>query len=292
MFTFNIWTGISYHPDELSRIVYLFANLTYRKVQLITRQEYSLVFVSCVCVCVSVCVSIIKYTQLPFVTFQLIINLIPFTTIINKLCLIDENKFKIYKSINCLFICCNRPKSAESMLHIDGFRVEHADKDPTLVDGVSEVKTGTHVLLRLYGSGITSRTVITFTKDMYEVGGKCDLTSLHLFKALDGSVSERSALFEINFENDGLYFICAKNTNLNKTLASFEHQGNVKWLTLRSATPFLPFGVQILIISICLCFSALFSGLNLGLMSLDRTDLKVSYIEIQSIYLLTNKCEF
>lgn len=161
------------------------------------------------------------------------------------------------------------------MLHIDGFRVEHADKDPTLDDGVSVVKTGTQVLLRLYGSGISSRTVITFTKEMYEAGGKCELTTAHLYKVVDGSLSERSALFEINFENDGLYFICAKNMNLNKTLASFEHQGNVKWLTLRSATPFLPLGVQILIISICLCFSALFSGLNLGLMSLDRTDLKV-----------------
>lgn len=165
------------------------------------------------------------------------------------------------------------------MLHIDGFRVEHADKEPTLVDGVSEVKTGTQVLLRLYGSGMSSHTVITFTKETYEVGGKCELTTAHLFKAVDGSVSERSALFEINFENDGLFFICAKNTNLNKTLEMFQHQGNVKWLTLRSATPFLPLGVQMLIISICLCFSALFSGLNLGLMSLDRTDLKVRTLD-------------
>lgn len=178
--------------------------------------------------------------------------------------------------INCVCVCViiYRPKSAESMLHIDGFRVEHADKDPTLDDGVSVVKTGTKVLLRLFGSGITSRTVITFTRNEYEVGGKCELTTAHLHKVVDGSVSERSALFEINFENDGLYFICAKNINMNKT-ALFEHQGNDKWLTLRSATPILPLGVQILIISICLCFSALFSGLNLGLMSLDRTDLKV-----------------
>ncbi|CAO1387041.1 unnamed protein product [Diamesa tonsa] len=161
------------------------------------------------------------------------------------------------------------------MLHIDGFRVEHADKDPTLEDGVSVVKTGTQILLRLYGSGITSHTVITFTRQIYEPGGTCQLTTANLYKVVEGSLTERSALFEINLENDGLFYFCAKNTNLNKTLASFEHQGNSKWLTLRSATPFLPLGVQILIISICLCFSALFSGLNLGLMSLDRTDLKI-----------------
>lgn len=175
----------------------------------------------------------------------------------------------------CVCVIIYRPKSTESMLHIDGFRVEHADKDPTLEDGVSVVKTGTNILLRLYGSGITKHTVITFTRQIYEPGGTCQLTTANLYKVVEGSLTERSALFEINFENDGLFYFCAKNTNLNKTLASFEHQGNVKWLTLRSATPFLPLGVQILIISICLCFSALFSGLNLGLMSLDRTDLKV-----------------
>lgn len=37
----------------------------------------------------------------------------------------------------------------------------------------------------------------------------------------------------------------------------------------------LPMWVSVMIICFCLMFSALFSGLNLGLMSLDRTELKV-----------------
>lgn len=59
----------------------------------------------------------------------------------------------------------------------------------------------------------------------------------------------------------------------------FKHQGSDAWMSLRSQEPLLPIWVQIGIICICLCFSALFSGLNLGLMSLDRTDLKVFFYD-------------
>lgn len=65
-------------------------------------------------------------------------------------------------------------------------------------------------------------------------------------------------------------FICASNDGND-----FYHQGLDEWLMLKNHKPALPMLVNILIIGVCLCFSALFSGLNLGLMSLDRTDLKV-----------------
>ena len=70
-------------------------------------------------------------------------------------------------------------------------------------------------------------------------------------------------------------FICASNDGND-----FYHQGMDEWLILKSHKPFLPMWFQFCIIGICLCFSALFSGLNLGLMSLDRTDLKVIYSTI------------
>jgi metal transporter CNNM len=65
-------------------------------------------------------------------------------------------------------------------------------------------------------------------------------------------------------------YLCATNDGVD-----FYHQGKEEWLKMKSQKPLLPTWVQLIIIGTCLCFSALFSGLNLGLMSLDRTDLKV-----------------
>lgn len=53
------------------------------------------------------------------------------------------------------------------------------------------------------------------------------------------------------------------------------HQGFSPWLMIKSYDNILPTWAAICIIVTCLGFSALFSGLNLGLMSLDRTELKI-----------------
>lgn len=68
------------------------------------------------------------------------------------------------------------------------------------------------------------------------------------------------------------YFTIQKN----EQAPIFKHQGTDPWRTIRSHDLLLPDWLSIIIICICLSLSALFSGLNLGLMSLDRTELKVN----------------
>ena len=58
------------------------------------------------------------------------------------------------------------------------------------------------------------------------------------------------------------------------------HQGKEAWLQIRAdkipENPYLlPMWLQITCLAILLCLSGLFSGLNLGLMTLDPTELKI-----------------
>lgn len=58
---------------------------------------------------------------------------------------------------------------------IVGFRVERSDKEPEIEDGVPVIRSGTKVLLRLFGSGFSETTVIGLTTEKLEHGTTCNM---------------------------------------------------------------------------------------------------------------------
>ncbi|XP_045530368.1 unextended protein-like [Pieris brassicae] len=174
-------------------------------------------------------------------------------------------------------------KRVEPMVFLDGIRVEEAEKDPKILDdGVPSVLAETKVTLRLFGQGLTSRTVIAFTHDALEYGQPCKFLLKGEYVAKEDSVTPTSALFEFWAPSpiiSSKLYICTKNLKPgilpSEDEEKYLHQGTEGWKILATHNKLMPLWVALILILSCLTFSALFSGLNLGLMSLDRTELKI-----------------
>lgn len=96
----------------------------------------------------------------------------------------------------------------------------------------------------------------------------------------NGVESRSIATVLVNLPSTSEYFFfCLSegndSTTANDHALSFHHQGSENWLKVSVNPPLLPMWASIMIIGTCLFFSAMFSGLNLGLMALDRTELKI-----------------
>lgn len=106
------------------------------------------------------------------------------------------------------------PDSSKSALKIKGFRVEQADKEPRHGDNdVPELQQGTNAVLRLFGSGFTEQTTITFTEERSEFGGPCQMAKTEAFHVIKDSVTALgdSALVQIKVPKTTEHFyFCAR----------------------------------------------------------------------------------
>lgn len=159
---------------------------------------------------------------------------------------------------------------------IFGMRAE-GDRTSVSSEGVIELMADTDVTLRMFGFNFTTASTVAFTQVPEMRGAFCENLDSKPFVVVADQLTDRSAKVIVNIAESGTganYYICVKEQTSKDTF-KWIHQGTAEGMVVAPQGRLLPLWLQIILICLLLTMSGLFSGLNLGLMALDRTELKI-----------------
>ncbi|XP_063371461.1 unextended protein-like isoform X2 [Cydia amplana] len=140
---------------------------------------------------------------------------------------------------------------------------------------IPSVLRNTNFQLRLFGENFVKGMEIAFTHTKSAYGDECvhllDETYKVEVDTEENAFISLKAPYPADTPEGHKFYFCVRDSPSRP----FKHQGSDTWKILGTHHKLLPLWVSIILIIILLLLASLFSGLNLGLMALDRTELKI-----------------
>lgn len=183
----------------------------------------------------------------------------------------------MYYLVLCILLACklHYVNSLLSEPQLLALFPKESDKNTKISAGIVEISVDVSTQLRLTGVGLSEATYLVFTQTAAKKGSSCDTfarsEAFELSKSTTGVFE-----VEVTLSSTGKYYVCLKENRTSSTDGSWHHSGTDDVVTIKMfAKGGLPVWLQSCLLILLLMMSGLFSGLNLGLMALDPTELKV-----------------
>ncbi|XP_076367882.1 unextended protein-like [Tachypleus tridentatus] len=148
-------------------------------------------------------------------------------------------------------------------------------------NGATLIPANQEIILRFFGANFTKHTAIRFTTIKQTKGSNCNYlsTTKVVYLQEEGLLNNNAIFLRVTLPDmesaDDFYYICVNDNQESDHAGYWIHQGDDPWMRIQTESSVLPLWLQICLIIVLLVLSGLFSGLNLGLMALDKTELKV-----------------